>query len=215
MMRSDKFNRHDHGSYTKMTAPSSNINVTDEDESKESIVHETLSYNDSKAVSKSERNIVNKTLLQNNSADVPENTITELKDEEHKDHSVTEKVTSYFNIFECGSNILDRLDVTYQRAFMSTSKDKYYNAFLDTLVKESNLRGEPLYNQNFQKAGSDVIEETEADFERNYNEIMCDTSYQSPIIKKDVLTINNLVYYESDEHVDKISDSSKQVDARN
>ena len=33
--------------------------------------------------------------------------------------------------------------------------------------------------------------------------------------KKDISKINNSVYYESDEHVDKISDSSKQVDARN
>ena len=34
MMRSDKLNRHNHGGYTKMTAPSSNVDVTDEDESK-------------------------------------------------------------------------------------------------------------------------------------------------------------------------------------
>ena len=34
MMRSDKLNRHDHSSYTEMTALSSNINVMDEDESK-------------------------------------------------------------------------------------------------------------------------------------------------------------------------------------
>ena len=33
--------------------------------------------------------------------------------------------------------------------------------------------------------------------------------------KKYVSTINDSVYYESDEHVDTISDSSKQVDARN
>ena len=33
--------------------------------------------------------------------------------------------------------------------------------------------------------------------------------------KKDVSTINNSVYYESDEHTDTISDSSKQVDASN
>ena len=31
MMRSDKLNRHNHGGYTEMTAPSSNVNVTDED----------------------------------------------------------------------------------------------------------------------------------------------------------------------------------------
>ena len=38
MMRSDKFNRHNHGSYTEMTAPSLNVNVTDNNESKEIIV---------------------------------------------------------------------------------------------------------------------------------------------------------------------------------
>ena len=62
-------------------------------------MHETLSENKSKDVSESERNIVNETLLQINSMDVPENTITKLKDEEHKEPSVTQKVKSYFNIF--------------------------------------------------------------------------------------------------------------------
>ena len=84
MMISNKLNWRDCGSYTEKTALSSNVNVTDEDESKEIIVHETLSENNSKDVSKSERNIVNETLSQNNYVDVPENTITELKDEEHK-----------------------------------------------------------------------------------------------------------------------------------
>ena len=84
MMISDRLKRHDHGSYAEKTAPSSNVNTTDEDESKEIIVHETLSENKSKDVSESEHNIVNKILLQNNSADVPDNDITEFKDEEHK-----------------------------------------------------------------------------------------------------------------------------------
>ena len=145
-----------------MTALSLNVNVTDEDQSKEIIVQETLSENNSKDISESERNIVNETLSQNNSMDVPENTITELKEEEHKEHSMTEKVTSYFNIYKCGSNLLDRLDVTYQRVFMATPKDKYYNALLDNLVKYNNIRGEPLSNQNIQYAVSDVMEETEA-----------------------------------------------------
>ena len=51
--------------------------------------------------------------------------------------------------------------------------------------------------------------------ERNINNISCDDLYQSPMKKKDVSTIKNSVYYESDEHVDMISDSSKQVDASN
>ena len=71
-------------------------------------------------VSKAECNIANETLSQNNSSDVPTNVITELKDDEHKEHSVIEKGTSYFNIFECGRNLLDQLDVTYQRAFMES-----------------------------------------------------------------------------------------------
>ena len=76
MMRSDKLNQYDHISYTEMTAPSLTVNVTDEDESKEIIVYDTLSENNSKDVSKSESNIINETLLQNNSVDLPENTLT-------------------------------------------------------------------------------------------------------------------------------------------
>ena len=76
MMRSDKLNWHNHGGYTKMTDPSLNVNVTDKDESKEIIVHKTLSENSSTDVSESKRNIANKTLLQNNFADSPEYTIT-------------------------------------------------------------------------------------------------------------------------------------------
>ena len=44
MMRSDNLNWYDHGGYTEMTASSSNVNVTDKDESKEIIVHATLFF---------------------------------------------------------------------------------------------------------------------------------------------------------------------------
>ena len=67
-----------------MTAPSSNVNVTDVDELKDIIVHKTLSENKSRDVSESECNIVHKTLLQNNFEDVLDNVITELKGNEHK-----------------------------------------------------------------------------------------------------------------------------------
>ena len=117
----DEHNRHVHSSYAEETAPSSNVNITDENKSKEIIVHKTLSENQSKDISKSECNIVHETLSQNNSADVPDNVITELKDDEHKEPSVTGKVKSYFNIFECGRNLLDQLDVTYQRVFMAST----------------------------------------------------------------------------------------------
>ena len=55
----------------------------------------------------------------------------------------------------------------------------------------------------------------DVEHERNINNITCDDFYQSPMKKNDVSTINDSVYNESDEHVDTISDSNKQVDPRN
>ena len=107
-------------------APSSNVNDTDKDESKKSIVrepfHKPSSQNLYMDVSESECNIFNGTLLHNNSLDVRTNFITELKYDEHIEPSVSDKGSSYFNIFECGRNLLDQLDVTYQRAFIAFAK---------------------------------------------------------------------------------------------
>ena len=157
MMRSDQINRHDHSRYTEKTAPPSNVNVTDKNESKEIIVHETLSENKSKDVSESECNIVHETLSQNNSEDVPDNVITELKYEEHKEPSVTQKVTSYFNIFECGRNILGQLDVMYQRVFMTSSaQDEYYKEMTKSIIK-ANIRSDgKICNEKIQQAVIDL-----------------------------------------------------------
>ena len=70
---------------------------------------------------------------------------------------MTQKVKSYFNIYKCGRNLLDQLYVTYQQAFMSTPKYKYYNVLLGALFKDNNLRGEPFSNQNIQKAVGKAI----------------------------------------------------------
>ena len=98
-------------------APSSEVNDADEDESNNSIVHEPFhkpsSQNLSMDVSESECKIVNET-------DVPTNVITELKYDENIEPSVSVKVASCFNIFECGRNLLYQLDVTYQRAFTAS-----------------------------------------------------------------------------------------------
>ena len=75
-------------------------------------MHEHLLENLSIDVSKSECNIVHENLLQKNSSDILTNVITELKDDEYIEPSVIDKGSSYFNIFECGRNILDQLDVT-------------------------------------------------------------------------------------------------------
>ena len=55
----------------------------------------------------------------------------------------------------------------------------------------------------------------DVEHERNINNITCNDLYQSPMKKKDVSTINYYVYNESDEHVDTMIDSRKQVDPRN
>ena len=63
------------------------------------------------------------------------------------------KGASYFNIFECGRNLLDQLAVTYQRAFtasetsssvptgyyeLSTARERYYDMQADH-IKEKNV----------------------------------------------------------------------------
>ena len=52
---------------------------------------------------------------------------------------------------------------------MATPKDKYYNSFLYTLIDDNNHKGKPLSNEKLQQAVSIVMEETEAEFERNMN----------------------------------------------
>ena len=87
-------NVHDvHDGYEEEMAPSSYVNDTNEDESNNSIVHK----HDQKPsldnicmdVSESEFN-----------SDVPTNVITELNYNEYIEHSVSDKGSSYFNIFE-------------------------------------------------------------------------------------------------------------------
>ena len=122
-----------------MTAPSLNVNATEKDEWKRIIVHKGLSQSCSTNEDESKQSIVNKTLshkycadvdkLCSTEKDISECTITEQKEEKYKESKGTKEVPIYFNIFECGRNILDRLDVTYEQAFMVTPKDKYYNTF--------------------------------------------------------------------------------------
>ena len=95
-------------------------------------------------------------LSQKNSSDVPTNVITELKYNEHKEPSVTEKLTIYFKIFECGRNLLDQIDVTYQQAFMaSPAQDEYYKEMTKSLIKAS-IEGGKLGNDKFQQAVIDL-----------------------------------------------------------
>ena len=88
MMRADTLNWNDYGGYTEMTASSSNINSTDEDESKRITVHEILLQNCSTIEDESKQSIVNETLSQNYSADVGGLCSTQ---EDESEYTITEK----------------------------------------------------------------------------------------------------------------------------
>ena len=62
------------------------------------------------------------------------------------------KEASYFNIFKCGRNLLDQLDVTYQRAFtasetssavptghyeLSPALERYYDLQVDIIAEKN------------------------------------------------------------------------------
>ena len=64
-------------------------------------------------------------------------------------------------------------------------------------------------NEKIQKAVIDLRVELDLEHERNINNITCEDVYTSPMKKKKAKTISDSVYYESDEHADTISDSSK------
>ena len=87
MMIFGENNHRVHDGYEEEMAPSSDVNYTDEDESNNSIVHEPFQKpsleNLSMDIIESECNIVNETLSQSNSSDVPTNFITELNHDEH------------------------------------------------------------------------------------------------------------------------------------
>ena len=96
--------------------------VKDEDESNNSIVHDIFDEPSAENLitekRKSEYNIINETSSQSDSSNVT----TELNYDDHIKPSVNVKETSYFSIFECGRNLLDKLDFTYQSAFTASEK---------------------------------------------------------------------------------------------
>ena len=147
-------------------------------------------------VSESECNIVNKNLSQKNSSDVPTNVITELKYDEHIEPSVSVKGASYFNIFECGRNLLDQLDVTYQCEFtaseatlsvpkgiyqISPARERYDDIMADH-VKEKNVG---MDKDEICKAISYVKSEDEEEHERYIENMVQDDDYKSPWRNKD------------------------------
>ena len=131
-----------------MTALYLNVIVTNERESKYSIVNEKLSQSGSTNENKSKRSIVNKPLSQKCSAKENEvrstkNDESEFANKKQKDanNEVACDVTNYFNVsnvFECGRNIPD---VSCERVCMATEYNEYFTDILDTMNKYKDHHG--------------------------------------------------------------------------
>ena len=90
----------------------SQIYSTDEDESKLILVDKcSTNKHESECVHKN----INKKMDAENEA-------------EYEESSVTYEVLRYFNIFECGRNTLNRLDMTYKQACMENRKKILYDS---------------------------------------------------------------------------------------
>ena len=112
--------------------------------------------------------------------------------DEHIEPSVIVKEASYFNIFKCGRNLLDQLDVTYQRAFTASetssavptgfyelysARERYYDMQADH-IKEKNVG---MDKDKIRKKISRVKLEDEAEHERNIEYLAQeDDDYKSP-----------------------------------
>ena len=69
----------------------------------------------------------------------------------HEEPMVTDgpvvKEPSYFNIFLCGKNILNKLYATCKRACMATPRDKYYTELFRTITDSNDRNSAPLFNE--------------------------------------------------------------------
>ena len=63
-----------------------------------------------------------------------------------------------FNIFEWGRNILDRLDISYERAYMDTPREEYFIEMLDHLNKYNERHIKLLSSKKLQEAVLRVME---------------------------------------------------------
>ena len=89
-----------------------------------------------------------------------------------------------FNIFKCGKKLLDRLDVSYERACMATEIKVYFAKILDYLLDNYERHGTPLSSKNIQETVNKVVagtEEEEKDAKNNVKNITMDTLFQSPV----------------------------------
>ena len=77
-------------------------------------------------------------------------------------------------------NILDRIDVTYERACMVTQKEEYYTYLLENMIKHNDCSNTPLSKEKLQQAINTIVAETE-DEESRANNMTTDNLIQPPV----------------------------------
>ena len=132
MIRADALNSHVYPVRTEMTDPSSHVCSTDESELKEFLINKNLSQSFSTDKDESKGIIVKKILQRkantNQKASSSTNVLRRntnqnaLLTKKDAKNEVKNDVLRYFNIFKCGINLLNRLDVSYERVCMATPR---------------------------------------------------------------------------------------------
>ena len=105
-------------------------------------------------------------------------------------------------MFKCGRNLLDQLDVTYQRGFTASSvqqelyqispaRERYYDMMANKII-ETNVGGEGTINDaELCKEITILKSEEEAGHELNIDNMTQEDDYKSPWKDKYATTVNN------------------------
>ena len=86
----------------------------------------------------------------------------------------------HFHLFECGKNILNRIDATFERSCMANSRYKYYTEMLRTITDYNDRNDAPLLNDKIQEAINKLIEE-----EYDFHNVTADTFSHTSNIQRD------------------------------
>ena len=92
------------------------------------------------------------------------------------------KYFNAFNVFECGRNLLNILDVSYEGVCITTPKEEYFTDILDSLIEHSCCHDTPLSSKNLRESVIRVMEDKENDAKCNVNNVTMDNLFQSPVI---------------------------------
>ena len=162
MVRADSLNLHVDPVRTEMTGGQqiliSYVFDSDESESKEILADENLSQVCSTDKYGSENVIVDESSMEKSEPESIHKSINKNEGKyaidvtEHEEHLVKDNPAindpRYFKLFECGKYLLNRIDVTFKRACMATSRYGYYIEMYNIITDYNDCNKTPLLNEN-------------------------------------------------------------------